>query len=257
MKSWNDVPAPPRAGPISFLWSAVRSVSGLASLVLNATGIWYLHSEMHKEKPTWVSYLSFIPILDWIPMLDIAGLPRPWILLPASIIVAASYFGMPGSPFIGVLLLLPILGLEVYRNYHILDHFEQRNWTTLIIWSLFRMEWLVVTSLAILGYERYQFVPHKQASITETMKQVQTRLDESLENSAIVGDYNIPFILTHWVWKHGLKTAVQVTSEYVHKAGIPEMVDKAGEWITSVIPSSTSSSPSTPSKQSSNKQNAE
>ena len=244
-KGWKDVPMRAPMGPFTFLWRAFRGLTPLATLLLNATSVWYLHSTMHKDNPTWVSYMAFIPLIDWIPMLDLAGLPRYLVLLPVGIVAASAALGVGSSPLLGLIFVLPLIGLEVYRNYYILHHFETRNWTTILLWSVFRLEWLAMSGLSILGFDRYQLVPHKQASFTETLQQVRARLDESLDKPELLTDFNPPFIVFNFLWKNGLKFVVDATANFIHNTGIPDatgnFTDKAGAFVDSLIPSTSSS----------------
>lgn len=192
----------PRRSVLSLIWGATGSLLKVSSLVLNAFSIFHIHTSLHEDNPTWVSYLSFIPLFDWIPMLDIARLDRSWILLPVTVFGALTLVSrIPVRGAILMLLFMPLGLLEVYRNYHILDHFEQRNWTSIILWSFFRLEWLFMTSLAIIGPEHYQLVPHEQASITGTANLVLDRLDQSLEDKEIVPSDNVPFFVLATIWQ--------------------------------------------------------
>lgn len=192
----------PKRSVASYLWSGTKQLLGTTTLVLNAFSIYYIHSDLHKANPTWVSYFAFLPLLDWVPMLDIAGLDRLWCLLPAaSIATLLALRALPGFNVLAVLLIIaPMYGFELYRNYHILGHFEQRNWPALLMWSVFRMEWIAMTSMAVLGTDRYQLVPHEQASFTQSLKQVADRLDESVAHPEIVPDNNYSFFFLHVLW---------------------------------------------------------
>jgi hypothetical protein len=189
-----------RRGVLSYVWSGVRQMLTLGTLVLNATAIWHIHGDMHKDNPTWVSYMSFIPFLDWVPMLDIAGLSRAWMLLPVVLlgfsVATGTIASIPGAFFI----MMPMFALEMYRNWHILSHFEQANWVTVVLWSFLRLEWVTMSALAILGTERYQLVPHEQANIGQSLKQVALKLEESVEKPELVPEHNYPFRFFHWLW---------------------------------------------------------
>lgn len=201
-QNWDEAMKRPRRSVLSMIWGATGSLLKVSTLVLNAFSIFHIHSALHQDNPTWVSYLSFVPLLDWIPMLDIARLDRLWILFPATIVgTLALVSRLPARGPILALLFLPLGLFELYRNYKILEHFEQRNWTSLLLWSFFRLEWLFMTSLAIIGTENYQLVPHQQATITETANLVLDRLDQSLEDQEVVPSGNVPFIVLTTIWQ--------------------------------------------------------
>lgn len=197
--------APPLApiSPFAFLWRGARGLLSLSTLALHAVAVYWIHSELHRENPTWVSYLSFVPILDWIPMLDIAGLERTWVLVPAALFAAMAAFAPVIPPILaGIVFVVPAVLLEAYRNLHILEHFEVGSTAALVI-SLLRMEWLIFSGLSILGIERYQLVPHEQASLTDFAVQVAERLDETVADPSIVerSEFNLPLLAFHYIWK--------------------------------------------------------
>lgn len=212
--------APPTApfSPLAFLWRGTKSIVSFAALVLNATAVYFIHADLHRENPTWVSYLSFIPVLEWIPLLDIAGLDRAWVLAPAALIGGMAVAAPALTPVLaGLLFVAPLMALEVYRNYHILEHFEQNNWLTLGLLTFFRFDWLVFSSLAILGTDRYQLVPHNQASLSESVIQVSDRLDYIVENPSELDKinrehFNLPLHVISYVWQK-----VPALSGYAHQ----------------------------------------
>ena len=196
---------PPLApiSPFAFVWGFSRRVLSLGTIVLHATAIYWIHSDLHRNNPTWVSYMSFIPILDWIPMLDIAGLDRLWILAPAALFGTMAVAGPAMPPFLaGLLFFMPLLAIESWRNYHMLEHFEVASIASIAL-TVFRLNWITFSGLSILGTDRYQLVPHEQASLTEFGIQVAERLDQTVADPSIVEqqEYNLPLLVFHYIWK--------------------------------------------------------
>jgi hypothetical protein len=223
------------------LWGWFRGTIKLGTLLLNAGSIWYLHTALNKDNPTWVSYLALVPLLNWIPLLDLAQLDRAWALLPLGTVIAAGFFHRVWRGPLALLAVLPAMGAELYKNYHLLHHFEAFNWTTVIGMSLLRIEWLVHSCMAILGPEYYRLEPAQQRSVTEVVRQVELKLDRSLEDPAMLNDFNPAFIAMHYIWKH-----VPVTRElsgHVSNAytlsGMESVVETVSDKVSSLLDTNT------------------
>lgn len=232
--SWEDMPPmptqirqAPRPSIGRLLFRLISGLGGLALFALNGSAVWYLHSKLFLEDPTWVSYLSFVPTLQWIPMLDIAGLQRYWVALP----LTAAVLGGAGLANMGVMVMfgLPLLVLEVYRNKLILDHFEQYHWATVLLWML-GFGPFITSSLAILGTEHYHIVPHKDSHPVDLLLQVVDRLNESLVHPEIMDErqLNVPFRLAHDVWAYfpQLKEYAEELRIWWHAQPAPLPVDE-------------------------------
>lgn len=174
----------------------VKTFLSLGAVALYSTSVWWLHTELHRNNPTWVSWLAFIPLLGWIPMFDMAGLDRAWILVPLAA-VAFAQLPISFAPFLGI---TAFAGTEFYRNYHLLGRFEVGTFLSAAIMTAFRTQWIYMSALAILGPEQYQLVPHSQASTLQLLIMVCQRLNKSIDDPSIIDAYNFPFLFFNYIW---------------------------------------------------------
>lgn len=221
-----------------WFWRLLGLFSALPK-VLNAFSLYYLHATLHKDNPSYVSYLSFVPLLDWLPALDLANLSRAWILLPAALVGIASALPSMVAASMAFLFIAPIYAFEIYRSYHLLEHYEVRNWPLILLWSFTSFGWLITSGLAILGADRRQLVPHHQASFSESVTMTIERLDASIENPKIVEDNNYAFWTYYMLWEHvpGLRNVPGHVSWLYHSLHLDTAavkVQEAGEYISSL-----------------------
>lgn len=235
------------------LFGWLRGLLRWFTIAVNAISVWYIHQDLHKDNPTWVSYLAAVPLLNWIPLLDIAQLERAWVLVPISIVAFASVFYQSFAGPIGVLAAIPMVGIELFRNYHILSHFEAFSWPTLVSWSLFRIEWIIMGSLAILGTGDYQLVPHKQRSASELATGVIKQLDAALEDPQSIPTYNTTYWLAYMAWNYlpFLRQVPGYVSAAYSSSGAESVADTVSDKVSTLLDlNSSTSSTTTPTESS-------